>query len=341
MTGPAADGLFMPAEWEPHDACWMAWPCRAEAWGDGYEAACRAYAQVARTIVAYEPVRMLTRPEHVPVARLQLGRRVEIVPAELDDSWTRDTLPTFLVDGRGGTAAVTWRFNAWGNKYHRYDRDALLGQWLSGELAMRRYDGPMVLEGGSIHVDGAGTVLAVEPTILNANRNPTLDRRQVEERLVLHLGCTRILWLEHGLSGDETDGHVDNVARFVGAGTAMACIALDAGHPDHHRLNENRARLAAARDAAGRRIEVVDLPMPQRSADVSGRAVMSYLNFYIANGAVVVPRFGDEMDDVAARIVGQVFPDRAVAQVDAIDIVAGGGGIHCITREQPAGTPLR
>ena len=182
MTGPAADGLFMPAEWEPHDACWMAWPCRAEAWGDGYEAACRAYAQVARTIVAYEPVRMLTRPEHVPVARLQLGRRVEIVPAELDDSWTRDTLPTFLVDGRGGTAAVTWRFNAWGNKYHHYDRDALLGGWLAGELAMRRYDGPMVLEGGSIHVDGAGTVLAVEPTILNANRNPTIHMLPISLR---------------------------------------------------------------------------------------------------------------------------------------------------------------
>ena len=334
MNLPAHDGFYMPAEWEPHARCWIAWPCRMELWGDGYDAACRAFAQVARAISGYEPVRVLARAQDVPTARLQLGRAIEVVPAELDDSWARDILPSFLVDAAGRAAGVAWRFNAWGNKYHGYARDASLSRKLLAGLDLPSYDGPMVLEGGAIHVDGQGTLLAVETAVLNPNRNPTLDRRQVEERLALHLGVRRIVWLEHGLSGDETDGHVDNVACFVAPGRAMACVAADGDHPDRHRLAENLARLKASRDAGGRTLEVLELPLPAEVA-AEGRAVPSYLNFYVANGAVVMPGFGDAMDSAAARMVSAAYPNRSVVQIDARAIVRGGGGIHCITREQP------
>jgi len=338
---PALDGLWMPAEWEEHARCWMAWPCRMELWGERYEAACRAYASVARAIAAYEPVTMLARPEHVAVARLQVGRAVQVAEATIDDSWTRDSGPCFLVNGRGGVAGVAWRFNAWGNRFHGCAGDQALGGELLRHLGMRAYDGPMVLEGGAIHVDGRGTLIAVESCILNPNRNPTLDRRQVEERLAMYFGVRRIVWLEHGLTGDETDGHVDNVARFVAPGVVLCVTTDDPAHPDRRGLAENKARLAAARDLAGRSLQVLELPLPVTVAAREGPPTLpSYLNYYIANGAVVMPRFGDPEDDRAARVVGSLHPGRAVVQVDALDICFGGGGIHCITQQQPAGRPL-
>lgn len=332
---PAMDGLAMPAEWQPHACCWMAWPCRLELWGEHYEAACRAYAGVARAIAEYEPVKMLTPPALAPVAALQLGRRAEVVPFPIDDSWTRDSGPSFVAGADGRLAGVAWRFNGWGNRYHPHEQDARLAAGLLARLRLPCYKAPVVLEGGAVDVDGHGTLLAVESCILNPNRNPTLDRRQVEERLAHYLGVRRILWLERGLIDDETDGHVDNVARFVGPGRVLSAVASDHDDPNRTGLVDSRARLAAARDAQGRHLQVVDVPLPAPRRGAKGRLALSYLNFYIANGAVVMPAFDDPMDVPAREIVGACFPDRVVVQVPGFDIARGGGGIHCITQQQP------
>jgi agmatine deiminase len=324
---PAEEGFAMPAEWEPHARCWMAWPCRLSLWGDRYEAACQAYAAVARAIAEFEPVTMLAPEPLAPVARLQLGRRVEVLAAEIDDSWTRDTAPVFVADGEGRVGGVAWRFNAWGNRYHPYERDARLARALLDRLRLRAWDGPMVLEGGAIHVDGRGALLTTEECLLNPNRNPTLSQRQVEERLAMYLGVRRVIWLERGLVGDETDGHVDNLARFVAPGRAMLAWTDDPADPNAEIVADAESRLRAAG------LQVVRLPLPAPRPGL----VLSYVNFYIADGAVFVPAFDDPADAQAAELIGRALPGRRVTQLPALDIVRGGGGIHCITREQPAG----
>ena len=338
---PLADGFVMPAEWRPHSRCWMAWPVRLENWGPRYEAACRAYAQVARTIAQFEPVTMLVPAELAPVARLQLGRNVELLPAEFDDSWLRDNGPIFLLGDDGQLASVGFHFNAWGNKFLHYEKDALLAETLARQLAMRHYRAPLTLEGGAIDVDGEGTLIATEQCLLNANRNPTLDRQQVEERLALYLGARRILWLEAGLSGDETDGHIDNVARFVAPGRVVCAATDDPAHPDHKTLAECQRLLRLSRDARGRALEVLPLALPrQRPDDVPAHYVASYVNFYIANGGVVLPSFEDAMDRPARDLLGRLFPGRRVVSVPARDIAVGGGAVHCITQQQPLGRPV-
>ena len=192
-----------------------------------------------------------------------------------------------------------------------------------------------MLEGGAVHVDGEGTLLATESSILNANRNPTLDCRQVEEHLALHLGVRKILWLPHGLVDDETDGHVDNVACFADSARVICAVASERSDPNWTPLNENRARLAAMSDASGRRLELIDLPLPKPRSAAKGQLPLSYVNFYIANGGLVMPAFDDPMDEAARRILTDALPAREVVQVPALAIVQGGGGIHCITQQQP------
>lgn len=338
---PAMDGYRMPPEWAPHARCWMAWPCRLSLWGAGFDAACRAYARVARTIAEAEPVVMLVPEALEATARLQLGRKVEVRQAEIDDSWTRDTGPTFLADDSGGCAGVAWRFNGWGNRHHPHDADARLADAMLEALELPRYDGPMVLEGGAIDVDGAGLLLATEPSILNANRNPTLDRRQVEERLALYLGVGRIIWLPYGLVDDETDGHVDNVARFVSPGRVVAAAASADDDPNRARLEENLEVLRSTSSGGGGRLDVVELPLPAPRRGQSGMLAMSYANFFVANSAVFVPSFGDPMDDHARAILAEQFPTRDVVQLSCAEIVGGGGGLHCITLQEPAGGEAR
>ncbi|MBM3491348.1 MAG: agmatine deiminase family protein [Alphaproteobacteria bacterium] len=337
---PLLDGFAMPAEWRPHSRCWMAWPVRLELWGAHHEAACRAYARAARAIAEFEPVTMLVLEGLEPVARLQLGRKVELLTCEFDDSWLRDTGPLFLCDGKGRLASLGFRFNAWGNKFHPYDKDARLAETLAKHLGLRHYQAPLTLEGGAIDVDGEGTLLATEQCVFNANRNPTLDRRQVEERLALHLGARRIIWLEAGLSGDGTDGHVDNLARFVAPGRVVCAATDDPLHPDHRLLAECQRLLRRSSDARGRKLEVVPLPLPrERPADAPAHYVASYANFYLANSGVVLPSFGDAMDGPAQEILARLFPERRAVAVPAGDIVLGGGGLHCITQQQPLGRP--
>jgi agmatine deiminase len=339
MTTPTGDGLYMPAEWQPHARCWMAWPCRAETWGERIDAARQAHAGVAKIIAEFEPVTLVARPEHVADASLICGGGVEVMPLEIDDSWIRDCAPSFLVDGSGRVAGVHWRVTARGRPSAPHEHDAALGAALLEHLGMRRYETPMVLEGGAVHVDGEGTLLATEQCLLDSGRNPNLDRQQIEERLAHFLGVRKIIWLGAGLEGDPCGGHVDNVACFTAPGRVLALASDDPGDADYRSLQDNLERLEAARDAAGRALEVIPVPKPRRRADDGAPLALSYLNFYLANGAVVIPGFEEPGDDRALAIISKAYPERRAIPAPALDI-APGGGLHCITRQQPEGAPL-
>lgn len=338
MSTPAADGFFMPGEWAPHTRCWMAWPCRKDLWGSGLDAACDAYAEVADAISQFEPVTMIARGDEVASVSMRTTAKVATLPLGHDDSWIRDNGPSFLVDRQGNLAAVDWVFNSWGEKYKPYDLDAAVAEVLLDRIKVRRYAAPLVLEGGAFHVDGEGTLIATEQCLLNANRNPGKSREEVEQILRDYLGVEKILWLPRGLVDDETDGHVDNLLTFVKPGTVLALTTGDANDANHPVLQENLQRLRAFTDAQGRQLEVIELEQPRARYDAAGRRLsLSYVNLYIANGGVVMPVFEDANDQKAMDIVNKAFVGRKVTGVPALDIVAGGGAIHCITQQQPSG----
>lgn len=336
MAVPADDGFFMPAEWAPHQRTWMSWPCREETWGGEIEAAREAYAEVAKTISAFEPVTMVVNPEELATASLALGSGVACVPIPHSDSWLRDSGPTFVVDRKGALAGIDWRFNAWGEKYQDYAADAAVAAALLDHLKVPRYDAPFVLEGGSIHVDGEGTALTSEECLLNANRNPELSREEIEENLRRYLGVKTVIWLGRGLQDDETDGHVDNLACFVKPGVVMALSSEGTEDPNTAILKENLERLKTATDAQGRTLQVIEVAQPKKQLAANGaRLALSYINFYVCNGGVIVPSFDDSNDQKAFDLIAAAFPDRKTLAVPALDILAGGGGIHCITQQQP------
>lgn len=313
----------------------MAWPCRRELWGSHLEAACRAYAAVAGAIARFEPVVMLARPQDRDRAQA-LCPGIEVLPAALDDSWTRDTGPTFLMNGEGGLAGVSWGFNAWGEKHARYRHDAELADRILDRLGLPRFQAPLVLEGGALHVDGEGTLITTDEVVLNPNRNPDLEREEAEALMRDYLGVERVIWLPGGLTDDMTDGHVDNLACFARPGLVLALASRDPRDSNYRALAENLERLRCARDAGGRRLEVIELEQPPERRLDGKRLSLSYINFYLANGAVVLPAFdAPRFDQAAFDTLAEVFPDRTLVQVPAAAIVTGGGGIHCITQQQP------
>lgn len=337
LNTPRDDGFFMPPEWAPHTRCWMAWPCREQIWGDRLEEVRRAYAEVAQAIVRFEPVTMVARPDLVAMVSLYCGPGITVLPMPHDDSWTRDTGPTFLIDGKGGLAGVDWTFNGWGEVYEEYSQDAQMARRILEHVGARRYGCSLVAEGGGIHVDGDGTALVCAPAILDSKRNPGMSRTEAEELLTAHLGVEKVLWLPAGLADDETGGHVDNIACFARPGVVLALASDDKADANYSGLAENVDVLRAATDARGRQLEVVTVPQPKMRQRHDGRRLsLSYINFYPANGGLILPRFGDPADNVAARILSAAFPGRECVQVDALEIVEGGGGIHCITQQQPA-----
>ena len=313
----------------------MAWPCRTELWGDGLAAARQAYAAVARTIAGFEPVTMVAREADAAEAGALCGPSVQVLAAPIDDSWMRDFGPTFVVNRDGDVRGVAWQFNAWGGKYRDYDNDATLAARLLDRVGIPRFDAPFVLEGGAIHSDGEGTALATETVLLNPNRRMASSRAAAEALLRDWIGAETVIWLPAGLVDDETDGHIDNVACFAGPGRVLARIAPDPSDPNHAGLAANLSLLSKARDARGRRLEVVPLPQTTRR-DAAGRPLAaSYINFYIADGGIVMPSFASAEDDAAAAMIAQAFPGRRIVQVDARPLDPGGGGIHCITQQQP------
>jgi len=335
---PLEDGYRVPAEWAAHRRTWMCWPARAEAWSGpaGLLRAKEASAHVAHAIAAFEPVAMAVRPEDTAEARRFCGDATEIFEMPLDDSWARDTGPTFLAGP--APAGVAWQFNAWGGKYHPYDADKNLASRILGVLHARIYAAPLVCEGGAVHVDGEGTLLTTEQCLLNRNRNPGLGREQVEESLKRYSGADCILWLGSDFSDEETDGHVDNIACFAAPGRVIIGVPASKSHPDCEAISAAKRRLAQARDARGRTLEIVEIAQPAKErVDWRGRLLpASYVNFYIVNGGVVMPAFDDPADLAARAVLADCFPDRRIAQLDALDIVQGGGGIHCITQQEPA-----
>lgn len=342
---PLRDGLSMPAEWAAHDRTWMKWPCRAEPWGteEGILRARLAYSRVARAISGFERVTMAVNPDHAAEAQLALGKGVGQFVTEIDDSWARDSGPIFVIDDVGGVAGVHWRFNAWGNKYQGYSDDAAFGGRVIEALGMRKYDAPMVLEGGSIAVDGVGTLMTTEQCLLDPNRNPALTQQQIEERLALFVGVSKIIWLGDGLLDDETDGHIDNLAAFAPNGQVLVHSAPRNDEANWRVSQDAIARLNSTRSARGDRLKIVEVPQPSKIRErADGRRLdATYINFYVANNGLIIPSFDDPMDGKAHEILAAAFPEHRIVQVDALDIVEGGGGIHCITQQQPAGSPLK
>lgn len=336
MSDPASQGFYMPAEWAPHAGCWMAWPCHPDSYRDGdMEPARDAYADVARAIARFEPLWMIANPEHAADARRRCGDSVRVVPLPIDDSWARDTGPTWLVDGRGHLAGVDWPFNAWGGLYDEYENDEALARRLLEQTGAQRFVAPIVLEGGAIHTDGQGTLLTTENVVLNPNRNPGLTKEEAEKVFRAFLGVEKVIWLDRALEVDSTDGHVDNLACFARPGVVVALAEEDPADSHYAGLQENLRRLRRAEDAAGRKLEIVEIRQPARREWRRERLPQSYVNLYVANGAVVLPAFGDPADELARDRLAKVFADREVTPVPGLDIVKGEGCIHCITQQQP------
>jgi agmatine deiminase len=278
---------------------------------------------------------MIANAEDIEEARKRCGPSVEVIELEIDDSWLRDTGPTFLVDGRGGLGGVDWPFNNWGEISPEYERDRLLAQRLLERTGAQRFEAPFILEGGAVHTDGRGTLLTTENVVLNPNRNPGLTKAEAEEVFRAFLGVERVVWLEHALDVDSTDGHVDNLACFVRPGVVLALTEPDSSDSHHAPLRENLRRLERARDTSGKPFEIIEIRQPGWREWRDQRVCASYVNFYIANGGVVVPVFDDPQDAPALESISHAFPDREVVAVPALDIVKGEGCIHCITQQQP------
>ncbi|MEC4017246.1 agmatine deiminase family protein [Streptomyces sp. H27-D2] len=343
-TTPMADGFRMPPEWAPHERTWMAWPGPNFTFGEEGDAtlteAREAWAAVARAVRRFEPVTVVAGPGQRANARKVLGPGIDVVEQPLDDAWMRDIGPTFLTDGER-LAAVDWVFNGWGaQEWARWDRDAKIGSYVSARADARRYASRLVNEGGAIHVDGEGTLLLTETVQRDAGRNPNWSREQVEAEIHAHLGTEKAIWLPRGLTADYgqfgTRGHVDIVAAFARPGVVLVHSQPDQSHPDHELCAGIARQLRSETDARGRTLEVVEVPAPTVTEVDGELADYSYINHYLCNGGVVLCSFDDPRDEHAAGIFRRLFPDRTVTLVDARTIFAGGGGIHCITQQQPA-----
>jgi agmatine deiminase len=339
---PAELGYAMPAEWAPHQATWISWPHNPETWPGLLPAAEAAMAQAVAALAGGETVRInVLDADHEAHVRTLLGPVADspavvfhVIPT--NDAWCRDHGAIFVRDAAGKLAAVDCGFNAWGGKYPPWDRDDAVAARMATILGLPRFEAGMILEGGSIDLNGAGTLLTTEQCLLNPNRNPGLGRAEIEERLRLLFGVRQVLWLGDGIIGDDTDGHVDDITRFVAEDTVVTVIEPDPADPNHEPLAENLARLQAMRLPDGRPLRVIELPMPAPVERDGERLPASYGNFYIGNEAVLLPVFGQPRDAQAIGILQQCFPGRRIAPVRANELVVGLGAFHCLTQQVPA-----
>src|SRR5213593_2934363 len=350
-ASPAALGFRMPAEWEPHHATWIGWPHNASDWPDKFGPIPWAYGEIARALAPGEIVRILVNTAaHERQARRVLERvgvdsaRVEFFRFPTDRGWTRDFGPIFVrrAQPRPEVAIARFRFNAWA-KYPDWKKDDRIPERVAKWLGLRLFRAragarDVVLEGGSIDVNGRGTLLTTEECLLDPAvqvRNPGLGRREIEAVLRDQLGVTNVLWLGKGIVGDDTHGHVDDLCRFVNPRTVVLCRETDPRDANYRALAENRERLQGTRLEDGSKIEVIDLPMPAALFFEGQRLPASYANFYIANGAVLVPTFNDPKDRAALGILTELFTDRPVIGIHAVDLVWGLGTLHCVTQQEP------
>ena len=335
----------MPAETAPQDRVWMAFPAAGYTLGDDARSAAearQAWADVAHAVLEFEPVTMVVDPAAADAARRYLSAAVEIVEAPLDDAWMRDIGPSFVLGEDGALGAVDWTFNGWGGQdWARWGKDAEIGRLVTGASEATGIPSPLVNEGGGIQVDGLGTVLATLSVQLDPGRNPLADRAVVEAELARTIGATHVVWLPRGLTRDQerygTRGHVDIVAAISSPGTLLVHSQDDPAHPDYRVTRELRRVLAESTDAAGTPWTIIDLPAPAVLNDSDGFVDYSYVNHLVVNGGVIACSFGEERADEAAReILAAAYPGRSVVAVEARPLFARGGGIHCITQQQPS-----
>ncbi len=338
MMKPIEAGFGLAAEWSAHERCWMAWPSRDETWGEHLDAARDIVAEIANAIAAFEPVSMIVKPKNVAEVSLLTGRGVSQVSLLHDDCWIRDMGPNFLTAADGRLAGLSWRWNAWGHRYKTFERDAGVAGALLDHLNLTRYDVDLVMEGGAIDGDGQGTLLASEAVLLNPNRNPGKMRAEIEQIFIEMLGARQIIWLGEGLQDDVAGGHVEHLAAFVRPGLVLAAACQDPADPHHRICADNLARLRAARDANGEAFDIVEIELPRPRFDPDGRRLaLSYTNFYMPNGAIIMPAFEDgAADSRAFDILARLFPKRQILQIPAVELAYGGGGIHSLCLPQPA-----
>ncbi|KRE71488.1 agmatine deiminase family protein [Arthrobacter sp. Soil762] len=334
----------MPAETAPQDRLWMAFPTGGYTLGDTEEdahAARSTWAAVANAAVEFEPVTVVVDPDDVGIAARYLHPAVEVLAAPLNDAWMRDIGPTFVLDQDGSLGAVDWIFNGWGAQdWARWDKDALIAGEVSGRSGAAHIVSALVNEGGGIQVDGEGTVLVTETVQLDPGRNPGLSRADVEAELARTIGATQVVWLPRGLARDSerfgTRGHVDIVAAIPSPGTLLVHSQQDPRHPDFQVSRDIIEHLRTTRDAAGREWTIIEVPAPEVLWDDEGFVDYSYINHVVVNGGVIACTFGDPNDDKALQILAEAYPGRRVVGIDARELFARGGGIHCITQQQPA-----
>ena len=344
---PGLDGYRWPAEWEPHAATWLAWPKKPDTWPGRLEPARDQFVGLVRALHPFERVNLLVdSPAMEEAARARLaaggvsrGADVAFVQEPTNDSWVRDYGPIFVVRGEGPVrrrAAIDFGYDAWGKKYPPWDLDDAIPPRLARRLGVDCFAADFVLEGGSIDGNGAGTLLTTETCLLHPNRGAGRTREQMEERLAAWLGARQVLWLGDGIAGDDTDGHVDDIARFVDAGTVVAAVEPDVGDANAAPLVANLRRLRGMRDAAGKPLAVATLPMPPPLHVAGQRCPASYANFYLGNGVALVPTFGAPSDARALAVLRELLPGREVIGVRCEDLVYGLGAIHCLSQQEPA-----
>ena len=349
---PRVDGYRMPGEFEPHSGVWMLWPDRPDNWREQAVPARAVFADVAAAIAHFEPVTMGVVRDQYLNARSLLPPGARVVEISSNDSWMRDCGPTFVSNGKT-LRAVDWGFNAWGGLYTDFTLDELVAQKVAEIERVDRYKAPLILEGGSIHTDGQGTLLTTRECLLNPNRNPQLNQEQIEEYLRAYVNVEQIIWLERGIYKDETNGHVDNICCFLRPGEVALSWTDDRSDPQYEISRENEEILQTALDARGRRLKVNRIPLPAPQYITRGesegvepvdgtlprlagdRLAASYINFLFCDGGVVVPTFGDPADAQALETLQRLLPERKVVGVYSREILLGGGNIHCITQQQP------
>jgi agmatine deiminase len=336
---PAALGYRWPAEWERHAATWVSWPHNEKTWPGSFEPVPAEFAALVLAIAEVEPVHVLAGGEARTAAEKLVGGRANVILHDIptNDAWARDHGPTFLTPPAGSPPAlVDWEYNAWGGKYPPFDLDNAVPQRIAQITGRRRFAAGIVLEGGAIEGDGQGTVLTTAACVLNPNRNANMTQERLEQFLADYLAARRVLWLPRGeLAGDDTDGHVDQLARFVGPATVAAAACDDRDDENFAPLEENLGFLRSASDAAGRSLAVIPLPLPAPKYFAGQRLPACYCNFYIANNLVLVPQFGDPADARAVAILQEAMPGREVRGLPSLHLVWGLGSFHCLTQQEP------
>ena len=344
MTNPKQQNYFMPPEWHPHECCWMQWPHEfqnknsyqeVESWSHfDFEKGRHKWAEVAKAISNFEKVNMIAHPQDIEIAKKLLHDSINIFEFQNDDCWARDSGATFLLNDKKKLGGVDWEFNGWG-KFSPHDSDNKIAKFMIDKSSATYFKSQMVLEGGSIHVNGAGTLITTEQCLLNKNRNPKYTKGEIEDHIKKYLNIEKIIWLKNG-TDEGTDGHVDNIACFVDETKVLALSCNDKLDPFYEKLNENLEILKTSVDSKGRSLEVIEIEMSYKRLIPNDDEPSSYINFYIANNGIVMPCFDDDKADKNAQnIISSVFPKRKVIAINGIDISLGGGNIHCITQQQP------